>query len=313
VRSGVRWLLAVTLVGSAVAAVALTAVLLFSSVSLPWLESAEEPGGTDGWPARAERLAGGSAELADLVLGGKLPELAGAALGRLRPRHAEVPLGAATIGLVLGGCWLALLRYRRSGRGAGVVRLTAAAGVVGGLLAWPRETLWLVGLPAELVHLATRWVDGQTLVAGYLSTVAGTAAQLEGTWTLLRPLVGLLTLAYLLPFALGVLAAAALAVGAQVVLVLNAAALAVELPRLLVGERPRSLGRRVGLLLVGAVLLAGALVGLLGLLWAAAKLRSWPVLPVDLGPMELLARAGVPWLGLVLVVVAVAASRKRRR
>jgi hypothetical protein len=164
------------------------------------------------------------------------------------------------------------------------------------------------------VGLLSGVLDGQALVADYLSAVVGTgAAELEGIWAPLRPLVGFLTLAYLLPFALGVLAAAALAVGAQVVLVLNAAALAVELPWRLVGERPRSLGRRVGLLLIGTGLLAGALVGLLGLLWATAKLRTWPVLPVDLGPMELLARAGVAWLGLVLVVVVVAASRKRRR
>jgi len=313
VRFGVRWLVAVTLVGSAAAAVALTAMLLFSSVSLPGMAPAEEPGGTEGWPARAEQLAGGSAELADLVLDGELPKLTGAALKRLRPRHAELLLRAATVGLVLGGCWLALLRYRRSGRGAGVVRLTAAVGVAGGLLAWPRETLRLAGLPAELVRLATRWVDGQALVADYWATVAGTAAvQLGGTWAPLRPLVGLLTLAYLLPFAVGVLAAAALAVGAQVVLVLNAAALAVELPRLLIGERPRSLGHRVGLLLVGAALLAGALLGLLGLLWAAAKLRTWPVLPVDLGPLELLARAGLAWLVLVVVVVAIWRRMRRR-
>jgi hypothetical protein len=313
VRPGVRRVLLATLVGSAVAAVALTVMLLFGSVSLPGIESAEEPGGSEGWPARAERLAGGSAELAGMVLGGELSKLAGAALERLRPRHAEVPLRAATVALVLGGCGLALWRSRRSGRGAGVVRLTALLGVVGGLLAWPQETVRLAGLPAELVRLATRRADGQALVADYWSTVAGTAAaRLGGTWPLLRPLVGFLTLAYLLPFALGVLAAAALAVGAQVVLVLNAAVLAVELPRLLFGERPRGLGRRVGLLLVGAALLAGALLGLLGLLWAAAKLRTWPVLPVDLGPLELLARAGLAWLGLVLVVVVVAASRKRR-
>jgi hypothetical protein len=315
VRPGVRRVLLATLVGSAAAAVVLTAMLPFSSVSLPGMGPVEEPGGSDGWPARAERLAGGSAELAGMVLDGELPKLAGAALERLRPRHAEVPLRAATVALVLGGCWLALLRYRRSGRGAGVVRLTAAVGVVGGLLAWPGETLRLAGLPAELlVGLLSGVLDGQALVADYWSAVVGAGAgQLEGIWAPLRPLVGFLTLAYLLPFAIGVLAAAALAVGAQVVLVLNVAALAVELPGLLFGEHPRNLGRRVGLLLVGAALLVGALGGLLGLLWAAAKLRTWPVLPVDLGPLELLARAGMAWLVLVLVVVVVAASRKRRR
>lgn len=314
-RPGVRWLLAVTLAGSAAAAVALTAALLFSSVSLPWLESVEEPGSTDGWPARAERLAGGSAELADMVLGGKLPKLAGTALERLRPWHAEVPLRAATVAVVLGGCGLALWRSRRSGGGAGVVRPTALLGVVGGLLAWPGETLRLAGLPAELlVGLLSGVLNGQALVADYWSAVVGAeAGQLDGIWAPLQPLVGFLTLAYLLPFAVGVLAAAALAVGAQVVLVLNGAALAVELPRLLFGERPASVGRRVGLLLVGTGLLVGAVGGLLGVLWAAAKLRTWPVPPIDLGPVELMARAGVAWLGLVLVVVVVAASRKRRR
>lgn len=308
-RSGVRWLLTVTLVGSAAAAVALTAMLLFSSASLPGMEPVEEPGGTDGWLARAERLADGSAELADLVLGAELSKLTGAALEGLRPRHAEVPLRAATVGLVVGGCWLAL-RYRRSGGGAGVVRVTAAVGVVGGLLAWPREALRLAGLLTELL---TRVVDGQALVADYWAAVAAPAAQLEGTWAPLRPLVGILTLAYLLPFAVGVLAAVALAVGAQVVLALNAAALAVELPGMLFGERSRSLGHRVGLLLVGTGLLAGALGGLLGLLWAAAELRTRLPLPTELDPLELLAGAGMAWLGLFLVVVVVATWRKRRR
>jgi hypothetical protein len=314
VRPGIRRVLLATLVGSAVAAVVLTAMLLFSSVSLPGMVSAEEPGGTEGWPARAERLAGGSAELADMVLGGELSKLTGGALERLRPRHAEVPLRAATVALVLGGCGLALWRSRGSGGGAGVVRLTALLGVVGGLLAWPGETLRLAGRPAELlVGLLSGVLDGQALVADYWSAVVGTGAgQLDGIWAPLRPLVEFLTLAYLLPFAVGVLAAAALAVGAQVVLVLNVAALAVELPGLAFGERPRSLGRRVGLLLVGTGLLAGALGGLLGVLWAAAKLRTWPVLSVDLGPVELLARAGVAWLGLVLVVVAIWRRMRRR-
>jgi hypothetical protein len=307
VRSGVRRVVLATLAGSAAAAVALTVVLLFGLASLPGMGPVEEPGGSDGWLARAERLAGGSAELAGMVLGGELAELTGAALEGLRPPHAEVPLRAATVGLVLGGCWLALLRYRRSGRGVVVVRLTALVGVVGGLLAWPRETLRLAGLPTELL---TRVVDGQVLVAEYWSAVGTAAGQLEGTWALLRPLVGILTLAYLVPFAVGVLAAAVLAVGAQVVLVLNAAALIVELPRLLFGERPRSLGHRVGLLLVGAALLAGALLGLVGLVWAAAKLRTWPDLPVELSPLELLVQAGMAWLVLVVVVVA---WRKRRR
>jgi hypothetical protein len=309
VRSGVRWALLATLVGSVVAAVALTVVLLFSSASVPGMGPVEEPGSTDGWLARAERLAGGSAELAELVLGGELAKLTGAALEGLRPRHAEVPLRAVTVGLVVGGCWLAL-RYRRSGGGAGVVRVTAAVGVVGGLLAWPREVLRLTGLPTELL---TRVVDGQALVADYWAAVATPAAHLEGTWAPLRPLVGIMTLAYLLPFAVGVLAAVALAVGAQVVLALNAAALAVELPGMLFGDRSRSLGHRVGLLLVGTGLLAGALGGLLGLLWAAAKLRTWLPLPTELDLLELLAGAGMAWLGLFLVVVVVVAWRKRRR
>jgi hypothetical protein len=309
VRSGVRRVLLVTLAGSVAAAVALMAVLLFSSVSLPGMGPVEESGSSDGWLAGVERLAGGSAELADLVLGGELAKLTGGALEGLRPRHAEVPLRAVTVGLVVGGCWLAL-RYRRSGGGAGVVRVAAAVGVVGGLLAWPREALRLAGLPTELL---TRVVDGQALVADYLAAVAAPAAQLEGTWAPLRPLVGILTLAYLLPFAVGVLAAVALAVGAQVVLALNAAALAVELPGMLFGERSRSLGHRVGLLLVGTGLLAGALGGLLGLLWAAAELRTWPDLPVELSPLELLVQAGAVWLVPALVVVVGAASRKRRR
>jgi hypothetical protein len=314
VRRGVRWLLAVTLAASVVVAVALTAMLLLGSVSLPRLESVEEPGSTDGLVARAERLTGGSAELAEMVLDGELPKLTAVAVERLRPRHVEAPLRAATVGLVLGGCGLALWRSRRSSGGAGVVRLTALGGVVGGLLAWPREMLGLAGLPAELlVSLLSGVLDGQALVAEYWSTVAGTAAaQLDGTWAPLRPLVEFMTLAYLLPFAVGVLAAAALAVGAQVVLVLNVTALAVELPQLLFGERPASLGRRVGLLLVGTGLLAGALGGLLGLLWAAAKLRTWPVPPIDLGPVELLVRAGVTWLGLVVVVLAVGRRMRRR-
>jgi hypothetical protein len=313
VRRGVRWLLAVTLAASVVVAVALTAMLLLGSVSLPRLESVEEPGSTDGLVARAERLTGGSAELAEMVLDGELPKLTAVAVERLRPRHVEAPLRAATVGLVLGGCVLALLWYRRSGRGAVVVRLTALLGVVGALLAWPRETLRLAGLPAELlVSLLSGVLDGQALVADYWSVLVGTAAaEFEGTWALLRPLVGILTLAYLVPFALGVLAAAVLTVGGQVVLVLNVAALAVELPRLLVGERPQSLGHRLGLLLVGAVLLVGGLLGLLGLLWAAARLRTSPDLGVDLGPLELLPRAGVAWVVLAVVVVAVWRMRRR--
>jgi hypothetical protein len=312
VRPAVSWLVKALVAGGVAVAVALTVVLLVTPVRLPGVEPMERAGRTDGLGPSVARLAGGSADVARVVLAGELPRVAGAGLERLGPWHADLPLGVATVAWVLGGGGLALVWWRRSGRGAGIVRVTAAGGVVGSLLVWPRQTLRTAGLPAELLTgLLTRWVDGQALVADYWSAVAGTAtAPAPGTWPPLEPLVDGLTLAYLLPFAAGVQAAAMLAAGAQVVVVLGTVALVLELPRVLHRDGLRSLGRRVGLLLVGTTVLVGGLVGVLGLLWAAARLRTWSVVPAALGPFELLPRVALAWLG---VVGAAAGWRMRRR